>query len=125
VKILLKESPKAKKRKKMKLNQSNMMPNNPNRKTKITNQLRLNSKALFKPSLKDPQPIVIEDDDNPKFSNMEEMVFHTMKNMTGDKGKLKLCKGEASGVQLAAVKIEYLADSSLQQDVGDFGPNPE
>jgi hypothetical protein len=28
-------------------------PSKPNRKTRITNQLRLNSKALFKPSLKD------------------------------------------------------------------------
>jgi hypothetical protein len=101
------------------------MPNKPNRKTRITNQLRLNSKALFKPSLKDPQPIVIEDDDNPEFSSMEEMVVHTLKKMTGDKGKLEFCKGEASGVQLTAVKTEYPANSSLQQDARDFGPDPE
>jgi hypothetical protein len=29
-------------------------PSNPNEKTRIINQLRLNSKALFKPSLKHP-----------------------------------------------------------------------
>jgi hypothetical protein len=123
---LLKESPKAKKRKKRKGNQSIGMPNKPNRKTKITNQLRLNSKALFKPSLKDPQPIVIEDDDDsPEFSSMEEMVVHTLKKMTGDKRKLEFCKGEASRVQLATVKTEYPADSSLQQDARDFGPYPK
>jgi hypothetical protein len=56
---------------------------------------------------------------------MEEMAVHTLKKMTGDKEKLKFCKGETSGVQFAAVKIEYPADSSLQQDAGDFGPDPE
>jgi hypothetical protein len=68
---------------------------------------------------------VIEDDDNPEFSSMEEMVVHTLKKMTGDKENWNFCKGEASGVQLAAVKTEYPADSSLQQDAGDFGPDPE
>jgi hypothetical protein len=50
------------------------MPIKPNRKTRITNQLRLNSKALFNPSLKDHQPIVIEDEDTEEdisgFANM-------------------------------------------------------
>jgi hypothetical protein len=41
--------------------------------------------------------------------------------MIGDKEKLKLCKGETSGVQLAVVKTEYPTYSSLQQDAGDFG----
>jgi hypothetical protein len=70
---LLKESPEAKKNRKRKGTQGPGMPSKPNRKTRITNQLRLNYKALFNPSLKDPQPIVIEDEDNSRFSNMEEM----------------------------------------------------
>jgi hypothetical protein len=122
---LLKESPEAKKNRKRKGNQGPRMPSNPNRKTRITNQLRLNSKELFNPSLKYPQPIVIEDEDNSGFSNMEEMVVHTLKKMTWDKEKLKFCKGETSGVQFAAVKTEYPIDSSLQQDAGDFGPDPK
>jgi hypothetical protein len=96
------------------------MPNNPKRKTRITNQLRLNSKKHFKTSLKYPQPIIIEDKDNSGFSNMEEMAVHTLKKMTRDTKKLKFSKGESSWVQFATVKIEYPVDSSLQQDVGDF-----
>ena len=57
----------------------------PNRKTRINNQLILNSKALFNPSLKDPQPIVIEDEENSRFANMEEMESHTLNKMTGIK----------------------------------------
>jgi hypothetical protein len=53
----IKESPKSKQNRKRKGSQGPRMPSNPNRKTKITNQLRLNFKELFNPSLKDPQPI--------------------------------------------------------------------
>ena len=61
------------------------MPNKPNIKTIITNQLRLNSKELFNPSLKDPQPIIIEDEYSSRFSNMAEMEVHALKKITGDK----------------------------------------
>jgi len=64
----------------------------------------VNSKALFNSSLKDPQPIVIEDEYNSGFVNMEEMVVHTLKKMTGDKEKLKFCKGETSGCNLQLSK---------------------
>jgi hypothetical protein len=65
---------------------------------------------------------VIEDEDNSEFSNMEEMVVHTLNKMTRDKEKLKFCKGETSGVQILVVKTNYPADSNLQQDARDFGP---
>jgi hypothetical protein len=123
--ILIKESPKAKKNKKRKGNQVPIIPNNPIIKTNITNQLRMNSKELFNPSLKDPQPIIIEDEDNSRFSNMEEMAVHTLKKMTGDKEKLKFSKGETSGVQFATIKMEYPADSGLQQNEREFGPDIE
>jgi hypothetical protein len=58
--------------------------------------LRLDSKAIFNPSLKDPQTIVIEDDGSHEFSIMEEIVVHTLKNMTRDKGKLEFYKRDAS-----------------------------
>jgi hypothetical protein len=86
---LLKESTKDKKRNKRKGNKSIGIPNKENRKSKITNQLRLSLKVLFKRSLKDPQPIVIEDDEIHELSSMEEMVVHTLKKMTKDKGKLE------------------------------------
>jgi hypothetical protein len=93
VETLMKESPEAKQSRKRKGNQDPEMPSKPNRKTRITNQLRLNSKALFNPSLKDHQPIVIEDEDTEEdisgFANMEEMVIHTLKKMTWDKGRKK------------------------------------
>jgi hypothetical protein len=54
VETLLKESHEDNKRKKRKWNQSIGMPNKTNRKIRITNQLRLNSKALFKPALNFP-----------------------------------------------------------------------
>jgi len=56
---------------------------------------------------------------------MEEMVFYTENKMTGDKGNLKFSKGETSGVRFATIKTEYPVDSSLQQDVGDFGLDTE
>jgi len=71
---LLKEYFEDNKRNKRKGNKSIGNPNKTNKKTRITNQFRLKSKALFKLSLKDPLPIGIEDDDNPKFSSMEEIV---------------------------------------------------
>jgi hypothetical protein len=57
----------------------------------LTNQLRLNSKALFDPSLKEKKPIVIEDQDTDEdpsgFTNMEEMAIHTLKEMPVGKTK--------------------------------------
>jgi hypothetical protein len=51
--------------------------------------LGLNSKAVFDLSLKEKNPIIIEDEDTEEdlleFSNMEEMDIHTFKEMTGDK----------------------------------------
>jgi hypothetical protein len=65
------------------------MPSKPNKKTKLTNQLRLKSKEIFNPYLKYQQPIVIEDEDTEEnisiFYNMLEMVIHTLKGMTWDK----------------------------------------
>jgi hypothetical protein len=55
------------------------VPSKPNIKNRIKNQLRMNSKALFKPSLNDPQSILIEDDDSVKFSCMEEMEVNVLK----------------------------------------------
>jgi len=75
----------------------------PNRTTRLTNQLRINSKALFDPSLKDQKPIVIEYqdiyEDPSKFTNMEEMAIHTLKEMLGDKTRKKYNKGETSRVK--------------------------
>jgi len=68
---LLKDSLEDTKNRKTEGNQGPGMPSKPNRKTRIINQLRLNSKELFNPSLKDPQPIIIEDEDSFGFSNME------------------------------------------------------
>jgi hypothetical protein len=108
VDTLIKESPEAKQSKKRKGSQVPGMPNKPNRKTRLTNQLRLNSKALFNPSLKDQNPIVIEDEDTEEdlseFENMEEMDIHTLKGMTGDKERKKYSKGETSGVKYVVVK---------------------
>jgi hypothetical protein len=96
VETLLKESHDAKKSRMRKWNQDPRMPNKPNMKTRIKNQLRLNSKELFNPSLKGHQPIVIEYEDSFEFSNMEEMeemVVHTLNKMIWDKEILKFCKG--------------------------------
>jgi hypothetical protein len=83
VDTLIKESPEAKQSRKRKGSQDPEIPSKPNRKTRLTNQLRLNSKEIFNPSLKDQQPIVIEDEDTEEdisgFSNMEEMAIHTLK----------------------------------------------
>jgi len=84
------------------------MNNKPNRKTRLTNQLRLNYKALFNPSLKEKKPIIIEDEDIEEdlseFSNMEEMAIHTLKGMTWDKARQICSKGETSSVKYATVK---------------------
>jgi hypothetical protein len=74
------------------------MPSKPNQKTRLTNQLRLNSKSLFDPSLKEQKPIVIEDQDTDEdpyeFTNMEEMAIHTLKEMSGEKtGKKHATRG--------------------------------
>jgi hypothetical protein len=108
----IKDSPVAKQRKKRKGSQVPEMPSKPNRKTRLTNQLRLNSKALFDPSLKEKNPIVIEDQDTDEdlseFSNMEEMAIHTLKGMTGDKTRKKCSEGETSGVKYVVVKKSTL-----------------
>jgi hypothetical protein len=75
--------------------------------------------------LKDPQPIIIEYEDSSGFSNMKEMEVHTLNKMTQDKEKLKFSKGETSGIKFATVKKEYPADSDLQQNAGDLGPDLE
>lgn len=54
IEALPKISPAARQDRKRKGEQNIEAPSKPNKKTRITNQLRLNSKALFKPSLKDP-----------------------------------------------------------------------
>jgi hypothetical protein len=73
-------------RKKRKGSQVPKIPRKPNKKMRLTNQLRLNSKALFNPSLKYQNPIVTEDqyidEDLFEFSNMEDMDIHTLKGMT-------------------------------------------
>jgi hypothetical protein len=56
----------------------------------------MNSKALFKPSLKDPQPILIEDDGSPKFASMEEMVVNVLKGMIVKREKTKSSEKEAT-----------------------------
>jgi hypothetical protein len=56
---LIKESLEANQNRKRKENQGPGMASNPNRKTNITNQLRLNYKELFNSCLKDPQLIII------------------------------------------------------------------
>jgi hypothetical protein len=45
--------------------------------------------------------------------------------MTGDKAKKKYNKGETSGIKYIVVKTEYPADLELEQNVMDFGPDPE
>jgi hypothetical protein len=80
VDTLIKESHEAKKSKNRKGRDVPRIPSKPNRRTRLTNQLRLNYKALFNPSLKYQQPIVIEDEgtkeDISRFENMEEMDIH-------------------------------------------------
>jgi hypothetical protein len=71
VEALPKTPPTSRQDKKRKGEQNIEFPRKKNIKTIITNQLRLKSKALFKPSLKYPQPIVIEDDDSPEYASME------------------------------------------------------
>jgi hypothetical protein len=60
---LIEKPPVEKKRKKRKGSQVLEMPRKPNRKIGLTYQLRLKSKALFDPYLKEKNPIVIEDQD--------------------------------------------------------------
>jgi hypothetical protein len=80
------EPPETKKGRNKKWKQVPEMPSKPNQKTRLTNRLRINSKALFNPSLKEKNHIVIEDqnsDEEPsRFTNMEEMEIHTLKEMS-------------------------------------------
>jgi hypothetical protein len=94
-------------------------------KTRITNQLRLNSKALFKPSLKYPQPIMIEDDDSHEFSRMEEIAINVLKGMIVKKEKSKPNEGETTETPFVTVKKEYPTDSNQQQGTRDYGPDME
>jgi hypothetical protein len=87
-------------------------PSKANKKTRITNQLRIKSKALFNPSLKYPQLIVIEDVDSPKFSIMEEMAVNVLKGMIVKKEKSKYSEDEATETPFVTVKKEYPTDSS-------------
>jgi hypothetical protein len=119
-----KTSPPARQDRKRKGEKNIEFPSKPNRKTRIMNQLRLNSKALFKPSLKDPQPILIEDDDSPEFSSMEEMEVNVLKGMTVKKEKSKSSENEAAKTPFVTVKKEYPSDSS-QQGIQDYGFDPE
>jgi len=97
VDTLIKQSPYSKQSKKRKGSRVSEIPSKPNRRTKLINQLRLNSKALWNPSLKDRQPIVIEDRDTEEdicgFSNMEEMVIHTWKRWQEIKQRRNTIKG--------------------------------
>jgi hypothetical protein len=99
----IEEPPEEKQGRKKKGKQVPEMPSKPNRKTRLTNQLRLNSKALFDPSLKEKKPIVIEDQDTDEdpsgFTNMEEMAIHTLKEMPIGKTKKKSNKGQTSGIK--------------------------
>jgi hypothetical protein len=81
-KDLPKKSPISRQDRKRKGDKNIEVPSKKNIKNRIINQLRLNSNVIFKPSLKEPQPIVIEDDDSPEFSNMEEMEVNFLKGMT-------------------------------------------
>ena len=56
---------------------------------------------------------------------MEEVAIHTLKGMTGDKTMQKHSEGETSFVKYVAMKIEYIADLELEQDVVDTCPDPE
>jgi hypothetical protein len=73
------------------------MSSKPNQKTKLANKLRIKSEALFHPSLKEKKLIVIEDqdtDEDPsRFTNMEEMAIHTLKEMPIGKTRKKSNKG--------------------------------
>jgi hypothetical protein len=82
--------------------------------------LRLNSKDLFKPSLKIPQPIVIKDDDSPEFSSMEEMAVNVLKGITVKKEKSKYNEDETAKSPFVTMKKEYPTDSS-QQRIQDYG----
>jgi hypothetical protein len=121
---LPKTSPIARQDRKRKGEKNIEVPSKPNIKTRITNQLRLNSKALFKPSLKYPQPILIEDDDSPEFSSMEEMDSQCFEGNDSEKREIKVYEDEAAETPFVTVKKEYPTDSS-QQGIHDYGLDPE
>jgi hypothetical protein len=119
-----KTSPAARQDKKRKGEKNIEATSKPNIKTRITNQLRLKSKALFNPSLKYPQLIVIEDDDSPEFSSMKEMEVNVLKGMIVKKEKSKSSEDEATEMPFVTVKKEYPTDS-IQQGIQDYGLDPE
>jgi hypothetical protein len=105
------------------------MPRKPNRNTGPTNQLRLNSKALFDSTLKDHNPIVIEDQDTnedpSEFTNMEEMVIHTLREMPLGKTNKKNNKGHTSCVKSVDSEVEFTTGPDLKKYLVDTGPDPE
>jgi len=88
------------------------------------NQLRLKSKALLKPSLKDPLSIFIEDDDIPKFVSMEEMSFNVLKGMTMKIETSKSSENEVTKTPFVTMKKEYPSVSS-QQGIHDYVFDPD
>jgi hypothetical protein len=82
------------------------------------------SKDLFKPSLKEPQPILIEDDESPKFTSMEEMAVNVLKVMTVKIEKSKSSVKEATETPFVTVNKEYPSYSS-QQGIQYYGFDPE
>jgi hypothetical protein len=127
--IQIEYSPMEKQSKKRKGSQVPEIPSKSNRKTSLTNQLRLKSKALFDPSLKEKNTIVIEDQDTDEhlyeFTNMEEMAIHTLNGMIGEKTRKKRSEGETSGVKFVAMKTKYIVDPKIEQDWVETGPDPE
>jgi hypothetical protein len=63
---------------------------------------------------------VIEDDDNPEFSNMEEMTINVLNGMIVKKEKSKPNEGDTAETPFVIVKKEYPIDSS-QQGIHDYG----
>jgi len=97
------------------------MPSKPNRKTKLTNQLRINSKALFDPYLKEKKMIIIEYQDTneepSRFRNMEEMTIHTLKEMPIGETIKKSNMGPRSGIKHVDLETEYTIGLDPENDL--------
>ena len=63
---------------------------------------------------------MIEDNDSPKFSSMEEMVVNVLKGMTVKREKSKSSENEAEETPFVTVKKKYPIDSS-QQGIHNYG----
>jgi len=101
------------------------MPSKPNQKTRLTNQLRLNSKSLFDPSLKEQKPILIEYQDTSRFTNMEKMAIHTLKEMVVGKTKKKRNKGHTSCIKPVYLETKYIIGPDPEQDLVETGQDAE